>query len=85
MARSQSSKRQMEKNRREKAAAKRVRRDERAAAGPEDGEGVVVELTPQDEILAALAEVHELYAKGDLSLDDFEIRKEELVGRLRVE
>ena len=84
MARSQSSKRQMEKNRREKQAAKRVRRDERATATPEEGE-VTIELTSQDDILAALAALHERYANGDLSLDDFDDEKEALVGRLKVD
>ena len=84
MARSQSSKRQMEKNRREKQAAKRVRRDERAAATPEEGDAPV-ELTSQDDILAALAALHERYANGDLSLDDFDDEKEALVGRLKVD
>jgi hypothetical protein len=39
----------------------------------------------QDEILSALAEVHAKYADGDMSLDEFDDAKENLVSRLRVE
>jgi hypothetical protein len=41
-------------------------------------------LTPDEEaaILAALADLHAQYDRGDLELDDFEAQRDELTGRL---
>jgi hypothetical protein len=82
MAKVRSSKRQLEQARREKAVAKRERRDVRAAEGPGD---VVAGDMAQDEVLAALAAVHAQYADGGMSLEDFEAAKEDLVRRLTVD
>lgn len=82
MAKARSSKRQLEKARRDKAVAKRERRDIRVSEEP--GE-VLTDAMPQDQVLAALAAVHAEYADGGMSLDDFEAAKEDLVRQLTVD
>ena len=82
MAKARSSKRQLEKARRDKAVAKRERRDIRVSEEP--GE-VLTDGMPQDQVLAALAAVHTEYADGGMSLDDFEAAKEDLVRQLTVD
>ena len=82
MAKARSSKRMLEKARHDKAVAKRERRDLRIAEVTDDA---TVDAMPQDQILAALAAVHERYADGGMSLDDFEAEKEDLVRRLQVD
>ena len=84
MAKARSSKRQLEKNRRDKAVAKRERRDQRVADAPGDLVDDDARMS-QDDVLVALAAVHARYADGDLSLDDFELEKEDLVRRLQVD
>jgi len=82
MAKARSSKRMLEKARHDKAVAKRERRDLRVTQVADDvGTGGM----PQDEVLAALAAVHERYADGGMSLDDFEAEKEDLVRQLHVD
>jgi hypothetical protein len=76
------SKRQLEEARRQKAEHKRQRRSERAVANDEAGLP-----PPEDEgaILAALARLHETYQEGSLSLEAFEVERDELTSRLRVD
>jgi hypothetical protein len=78
------SKRQRDQDKQAKAAAKRERRATRVeedegsppdAAGNHDQEGV----------LAALASLHQSYDDGELGLEDFEVRRDELRSRLRVD
>ncbi len=78
------SKRQRDQDKQAKAAAKRERRATRLdgeegpppdAAGNHDQEGV----------LAALASLHQSYDDGEVGLEDFELRRDELRSRLRVD
>ena len=79
-------KRQLEKARQEKAAAKRERRQTKGTGEDgtpgEDGAGGPV--SSEAEVLAALAALHAQYADGQMSLDDFETARTELVDRLHV-
>jgi hypothetical protein len=75
------SKRQLEEARRQKAELKRQRRTERAAA-PDDAAPPAED---EGAILAALARLHESYQEGSLSLDAFELERDELTSRLRVD
>jgi hypothetical protein len=74
-------KRQREKDRQEKAAAKRDRRATRTGE-EEDSSGA--ELSGEDEakILAALAALHEAYDAERMDLDEFESARDALLARL---
>lgn len=84
---------QRERNKKAKAAAKRARREERAAGEPEaevDGEDVTAEgdeLTPLSaaELLRMVALVHERFEAGKIGLEEFEEQKTELLARLPVD
>ncbi len=84
---------QRERNKKAKAAAKRARREERAAAEPGDDADVPVltadgeEVTPlsPDELLRRVALVHERFEAGKIGLEEFEEQKTELLARLPVD
>ena len=76
-------KRLREKARQEKAAAKRQKRE----AGPaevSDTAPVALSTDDQAKVLADLAALHEQYAAEQIIFDDFEDRKQELLGQLQV-
>jgi hypothetical protein len=77
---------QRERAKKAKAAAKRERRQERSS---EDGEGgdVDLDLAAEEqlspgELLARIEAVHERFAAGQMSFEDFEEQKTELLTRL---
>lgn len=80
-------KRDREKARQERAAAKRARR-----FGGRDGEGEAAEpgaatttsAQSQSDVLAALAALHETYDAGRMSLEDFEAARAELVAQIQI-
>ena len=81
MRSARSSKRDIEKAREVKAAAKRERRQggggrRLEAEGPKEGG------RSQDELLAALANLHERFEQGLLTFADFESEKAGLIGEL---
>ncbi len=81
-----SSKRQIEANRREKAERKRLRKIERVnetgvTEGDENGEAPM----DHDAVIAALANLHQSYADGNVSLEDLEAGRLELTSRLHVD
>ena len=78
-------KRQLEKAKQEKAAAKRERRQSREPLGEASGEAVGAPEHAQDKVLADLAALHQRYADEQLSLEDFEEQRAEMVSRLRVD
>lgn len=76
-------KRQRERDKQAKAAAKRERRaaradDPRTLPRPSSGE-------EQEAVLDELVRLHRSYEDGRLALDELEARREELRGRLHVE
>ena len=84
MSSARSAKRDIEKARQEKAAAKRERRQGAVATSPDD----VVEpqlQRSQEEILAVLATLHERFEEGSLTFSDFEEEKAELMRSLHVD
>ena len=85
MARSPSNKRDIEKNRREKAAAKRLRRTDRAEQA--DGEETVAEATTgsEQDVLATLAALHEQFEAEAIEFEEFEEKRTALLEQLRVE
>lgn len=81
-------KRQLEKARQERAAAKRERRHGRGDQGDgpsSDDPDVPAAAVDQDAVLAQLADLHHRFADGQVSLDDFEAAKAELLQSLRVD
>ncbi|MBI5089613.1 MAG: hypothetical protein HZB15_12375 [Actinobacteria bacterium] len=76
------SKRQLEEARRVKAEQKRQRRTERAAAAGDEQAAPAVD---EGAVLAALARLHETYKEGTLSLEAFELERDELTSRLHVD
>lgn len=80
-------KRAREQAKMEKAAAKGERRQARlseaAAAAEEAPQPVSPDEAPK--ILNAIAQLHEQFDAGQVSLDDFEARKSDLLARLPVD
>lgn len=73
---------------REKQARARAKQERRAAGATKDTDGEEVAPAPaadQDAVLAALAQLHAAYDAGDISLEDFETRREALTRSLRVD
>jgi len=79
-------KRMREKARQEKAQAKRERKEERAAEAAEaEADGTDdAPTTPQPQVLAQLAELHEKFDADAIDFEEFEQRKHELLAELDV-
>ena len=86
MAKSRSpfGKMQREQDKRSRAKAKQERREERKNMEPDEDAGPAVQVD-QDKILLELAKIHEDLAEGRLSLEDFEVRQEELRELLMID
>ena len=78
---------QRDRDKQAKQKAKIERRAERAeqASTDEDETDTPTREVDQEAILAALAELHAAYDDGQISLDDFEIRRDELRNSLQVD
>lgn len=82
---------QRERQKKAKAAAKRARREERAAAANEPDAEIQAEpseelkpLSPA-ELLRMVEIVHERFEAGTIGLEEFEEKKSELLARLPVD
>jgi hypothetical protein len=78
-------KRDREKQRQERAAAKRAKRF--GGGDNEAGETETPEagsVPPQSDVLAALAALHAEYDAGRMSLEDFEQARAELVAQIQI-
>ena len=80
-------KRQLEKSRQERAAAKRERRQARPQDNPTDEVGTqdTGPEVDQDELLAQFADLHRRWTDGAMSLEEFEEARDELAQRLRLD
>jgi hypothetical protein len=78
---------QRDRDKQAKQKAKIERRAERAeqASTDEDETEAPTREVDQEAILAALAELHAAYDDGQISLDDFEVRRDELRNSLQVD
>jgi hypothetical protein len=79
---------QRDRDKQAKQKAKIERRAERAEQASTDEDETETTPAPevdQEAILAALAELHAAYDDGQISLDDFEIRRDELRNSLQVD
>ncbi len=77
-------KRQREKQRQERAAAKREKRATRPDGTEEEEPTASVPVPPESGVLEKLAALHEEYDKGDMDFDEFEDRKTDLISQLSV-
>lgn len=85
--RSSFEKRERDKNKKARAAAKREKRLDRGGDTSEDGDAEPkAETAPTDQqaVFDALAALHAAYDDGRVSFDDFEEQRAELLGRLEV-
>jgi len=78
-------KRQLEKAKQEKAAAKRERRHSRDPQAEQTTDGEPQPEYAQDEVLAQLADLHRRFGDEQVPLDEFESQRELLLSRLRVD
>ena len=76
---------QRDRDKQAKAQAKLERKAQRAEqSDEEEGEAHPPEVD-QATVLAQLAELHAAFDDGQMSLDDFEARRDELTSKLRVD
>ena len=67
-----------------KAEDRQMRREDKAAAAAEAEDTPSAEAVDQTKLLEQFAALHEDLAEGRISLDDFEVRQEELRAKLVV-
>ncbi len=67
-----------------KAEDRQMRREDKAAAAAEAPDAATTEQVDQTKLLEQFAALHEDLAEGRISLDDFEVRQEELRAKLVV-
>jgi hypothetical protein len=88
-ARSTFGKLQRDQAKKDRARAKmddrQSRRDDKAADDPEENGSSRGEVVDQTRLLEQFAALHEDLADGRISLDDFEVRQEELRAKMVVE
>ena len=85
-ARATFAKRERDRAKRERADQKRERRAERAADSEEtETPDEPVDTSGNDRILEAVAALHERFDAGELTIDDFEEQRAELMSRLAIE
>jgi hypothetical protein len=75
---------QRDRDKQAKARAKIERKAARAEQSPDDEDGGAGEVD-QAKVLAELAALHTSYDDGEISLEDFESRRDELRNLLRVD
>mgnify|MGYP001819525753 CR=1 FL=1 len=76
-------KRQREKARKEKAAAKAAKRAERATEPEESEEVDAPEPVDETKLLAELADLHQRFEDDKINFDDFSEAKDEIVQKLQ--
>ena len=75
-------KREREKAKKERAENKRERREIRRSETDDDVDATPAR--PQEEVLAALAALHEAHTDGRIAFEDFEAAKADLVAQLSI-
>jgi hypothetical protein len=76
-------KQQRERARKEKAALKAARKEERRAEAGTEDEAPTTE-TDQAKVLESLAALHARFEEGGMTFEDFEAARDELTARLSV-
>ena len=85
MSQASFAKRQREKERREKAEAKAVRRAERAATSSTEERPPPLPAADEDALLTQLAALHARFDEGDMDFEDFAAAKQQITERLQVD
>ena len=78
---------QRDRDKQAKQKAKLERRLERAEQSPDEGPDTAPPAGQPDQsaVLAALADLHAAYDDGQISLDDFEVKRDELRNSLQID
>lgn len=84
MSQASFAKRQREKERREKAEAKAVRRAERKDTSSTDERPPPLPAADEGALLAELAALHARFDEGEMDFEDFAAAKEQITQRLQV-
>jgi hypothetical protein len=74
---------QRDRDKQARAQAKQERRAERAEQADDDGDSAPE--VDQAKVLAQLADLHAAFDDGQINFDDFEVRRQELTSKLRVD
>jgi hypothetical protein len=74
---------QRDRDKQARAQAKQERRAERAEQADDDGDSAPE--ADQAKVLAQLADLHAAFDDGQINFDDFEVRRQELTSKLRVD
>jgi ubiquitin len=84
--RSSFEKRERDKNKKARAAAKREKRLDKGGEAPDETDEAKPSTPPTDQqaVFDALAALHAAYDDGRVNFDDFEEQRAELLGRLEV-
>lgn len=83
MPKPRSTKRDIDRAKRERAEAKREKRQaDKPGETSEDPDRASDEAMPEQEVLAALDELHGRFDAGDLDFDEFSVRKADLLNQL---
>ena len=75
---------QREREKRAKQVAKREKKQAMSEMEPEEATPDTTAPVDQEAVISQLEKLHERYADGGMSLDDFEAAREELLARLTV-
>lgn len=78
---------QRDRDKQAKQKAKQERRIERAEQSADEGPETATPAGQPDQsaVLAALADLHAAYDDGQISLDDFEVKRDELRNSLQID
>lgn len=78
---------QRDRDKQAKAQAKIERRTTRAESSTDEETDSAAQAGQPDQstVLAALADLHAAYDDGQISLDDFEVKRDELTSLLRID
>jgi hypothetical protein len=80
---------QREREKKERAAAKRERRQERASATPDEtmvpSAGPAGDELSASDLMRLVEAIHSEYEAGTIDLDTFEEKKSELLARVRID
>jgi hypothetical protein len=76
---------QRDRDKQARAQAKQERRAERSSAPGEEDEEATTPEVDQATVLSQLAALHAAFDDGQMELDDFETRRDELTSLLRID
>lgn len=76
---------QRDRDKKDKAAAKAERREQRATSVDDEPAAAAAPVRDEADVLAALAALHAALEDGQVSIDDFEARRDQLRSQLQID